>query len=73
GFEIGLHSHDAEETGYVITGRGETKIGDETTIIGPGDYFFFPSNTLHAIRVTEEMVFIGAMSPPRPEYKPKES
>lgn len=73
GFEVGLHEHDAEEAGYVLKGRGETQIGDEKAVLGPGDYFFFPSNTPHALRVLEDLEFIGAISPPRPEYKPKTS
>ncbi len=70
GIEVPPHSHEQEEVGYVLRGKGETEIGGEKYTIGPGDYFAIPSNILHAIRVIEDMEFIGAMSPPRPEYRP---
>ncbi len=72
GVDVPLHTHEAEELGLVTKGKSEVQIGGENYVLGPGDYFFIPSNTLHAIRIVEDMEFIGAMSPPRPEYRPQE-
>jgi quercetin dioxygenase-like cupin family protein len=73
GIVVPPHSHEAEEVGFILHGKGETQIGDERHTLGPGDYFFIPSNASHQIRVIEDMEFIGAMSPPRPEYRPASS
>ncbi len=68
GIVIPPHSHEQEEVGYVLRGKAETEIGGEKHTLGPGDYFAITSNVLHSIRVVEDIEFIGAMSPPRPEY-----
>lgn len=41
-------SHAGEEVGYVIEGELALRIGDEAFTLGPGDTFYFPSDTPHS-------------------------
>lgn len=42
------HEHKAEEAVYILEGRAEYTFGGATTLAGPGDLVFFPSEVLHA-------------------------
>ena len=57
-----LHAHTIqEEWVYVLEGRGEVEIGDETLAIGAGDFVGFPpGGAPHLIRNTSdaELVFL---------------
>src|SRR5512140_387452 len=51
-----------EEWMYVISGRGELRIGDEWFAVGPGDFAGFPPRThAHHLRNTgtEELVYLS--------------
>ena len=41
-------AHAGEEVGYVIEGSMELRIGDDLHTLGPGDTFYFPSETPHS-------------------------
>lgn len=44
------HVHrDCDETGYVLEGTIRASVGGQTTEFGPGDCFFVPRKTPHAI------------------------
>ena len=70
GAKIPLHSHDATQNGYVISGKvrlfGE---GEETTFIaGPGCGYYFSSQEQHGLEVLEEAELVECFSPLRREY-----
>jgi mannose-6-phosphate isomerase-like protein (cupin superfamily) len=47
----GLHRHATyDETHIVCEGRYEARLGEETLQLGPGDMFFAPRGTPHAIK-----------------------
>jgi uncharacterized cupin superfamily protein len=51
-----------EEWMYVLSGRGELRIGDERFAVGPGDFAGFPPRTLaHHLRNTgsEDLVYLS--------------
>ncbi|HET6532855.1 MAG TPA: XRE family transcriptional regulator [Actinoplanes sp.] len=43
-------THRGKEYGYVLTGRLEVEVGDETLELGPGDAVIFRSGTPHRFR-----------------------
>ena len=48
------HSHPNDEQWiYILEGRVAKLLGDEITILGPGDLVHIPRNTVHGIRILE--------------------
>lgn len=60
GAVLSRHHHEAEETYYVISGRGDMEIEDTRTEVGPGTAIYIPPNARHALRCIgpEPLVFI---------------
>jgi transcriptional regulator with XRE-family HTH domain len=50
GHSGGYLQHQGEEVGYIIEGKLELTIEDETYLLHAGDSFHFPSNLRHAYR-----------------------
>lgn len=46
--------NDKEQTFYVLSGSGKVMIGNETTMVKPGDVVFVPFNTPHTTEAGEE-------------------
>lgn len=44
------HSHESEQITYVIEGRLDFTVGDETYSIGPGEAIAIPSSVSHSVR-----------------------
>jgi quercetin dioxygenase-like cupin family protein len=64
-----LHKHPVNEAvGYVISGKLEMVVDDETRILGPGDVWRHPVDTLHSTKVLEDTHALEIHSPPRPEF-----
>ena len=50
---VKLHKHEYHtENIYVIAGKGNMRIGDQTYEVQKGDYFRIPENTPHSLEVT---------------------
>ena len=61
------HKHcDRDKTYLVLEGRGELRVGDEISTVGPGDFAFAPADVVHSLRNSsdERLVVFVAMSPP---------
>lgn len=55
-FSVDPHYHKLHaETFYIISGKVEWTIGGKTHVIGAGDLVHIPSNTIHSVKVLEEM------------------
>ncbi|WP_028558777.1 cupin domain-containing protein [Paenibacillus pinihumi] len=54
------HTHDEDETFYVVKGNGVMVIDDEEQDVQAGDTIYIPANHSHVLRNTgsEELVFI---------------
>ena len=61
-----LHSHEAEEALYIVTGNGEYWIDGELGHFQSGDIVWFPYNCKHMVRNTGESVLqaVCIFSPP---------
>lgn len=67
GADPGTHSHAAEEEIiYVISGRGETKVGDKTYPLEPGVTVFTEPGLEHGVKTLgdEPLVLVSVFSPP---------
>ena len=65
---VPLHSHEDEQTGYVIRGRMLFKIGEEEREIGAGYGYLAPGNVPHALTALDDSLIIEVFSPPRKGY-----
>ena len=68
GSGTGKHAitHEGEECGIILSGRLEVTVGDETSILGKGDSYYFKSSQPHQFRNTgsETCELISACTPP---------
>lgn len=52
GVEIGTHVHSrTEEIYFIVSGRGEMRVGDEVREVGPYDLVLTPLHERHSFRV----------------------
>ena len=61
-----LYSHAGEEAGVIVRGEVEVTVGEHCRVLGPGDAYYFDSQTPHRFRnVGEgEAELISANTPP---------
>jgi transcriptional regulator with XRE-family HTH domain len=68
GSGTGKHAitHEGEECGIILSGRLEVTVGEETSILGKGDAYYFKSSQPHQFRNpgSEPCELITACSPP---------
>ncbi|MEF2070340.1 cupin domain-containing protein [Consotaella aegiceratis] len=60
-----MFQHESHEGGIVLRGKLELTVGDQTTVLEPGDAYLFDSRTPHRFRNVgdEPLEFIAAASP----------
>jgi quercetin dioxygenase-like cupin family protein len=66
---VPMHQHVHDQIGYMIQGRYEMTVGDETFVLTPGDSYAVPGNVLHGGRVLTDTVLVEIFSPPREEFR----
>jgi len=64
GASSAVHTHAHESLIYVISGRLQTSIGNQTFVLGPGDACRHPRAVGHRVQALEDAVFIEIKSPP---------
>jgi quercetin dioxygenase-like cupin family protein len=69
GSEVPAHQHLNDQVGYVIYGRIELTVGDETRIVGRGASYAIPGGLTHSARALVDTLIIDAFSPPREDYR----
>lgn len=62
------HQHPHAQTTYVVSGKFEMKIGDETKILEAGDGFYTEPDILHGCVCLEEGILIDVFSPVREDF-----
>jgi len=50
GDEVGSHTHDVEEVLYLVTGRCQVAVDDETATLHMGDAVVIPAGAFHGFR-----------------------
>ena len=66
---IPAHSHTNDQVGYVVYGKIEVTVGDQTKICHPGDSYAIPGGIIHSVRVLTNTLAIDIFSPPRNDYR----
>lgn len=67
------HAHHHSQTSFVVSGKFEVTIGDETKILEANDAFYPPPNVIHGAVCLEEGVLIDVFSPVREDFLAGES
>jgi quercetin dioxygenase-like cupin family protein len=62
------HLHPHSQVTYVESGEFEMTIGEEVRIIGKGDGYYVPPNTMHGCRCLKPGLLIDAFSPVREDF-----
>ena len=65
---VPVHSHQNEQSGYVISGKYKIIINNMEYPIGPGDSYSIPRNVEHCIEIIEPGEVLDFFSPPRKDY-----
>jgi len=71
-FEAGttapLHHHVHEQITYVISGKFEFTVGDETYIVGAGDSLYKQPNIVHGATCLESGMLLDVFTPHREDF-----
>lgn len=57
------HSNDYETLGYVISGKVELTVGDQTLMLSEGDSYCVPQGVQHTYRVVETLSAVEVTTP----------
>ena len=63
------HAHPHEQCGYLVSGRLEFTVGDQSQVVEPGGGWAVPGNAVHSVVALEDSLAIDVFSPVREEYK----
>jgi quercetin dioxygenase-like cupin family protein len=66
---VPMHDHPHQQVTYVIDGRFEFTVGDETTILEPGTAALIPGGVTHGGRTLTACRVIDVFSPIREDYR----
>jgi len=62
------HSHTSSQISYMLKGKLRMRIGDEESVLSPGEIGYVPPNIEHSIESLDEYVLVlDIFSPPRPD------
>lgn len=70
GFKIPAHKHPYEQTGYLLSGKLNFRIGKTWNLAESGDSWSIPENVEHEVEILEDSVVLELFSPIRPDYLP---
>jgi quercetin dioxygenase-like cupin family protein len=62
GAKLHPHFHDSEEFYRILSGKAIAQVGDEQTLLNPGDLLRIPRNAMHSIWPAQEGESFRALS-----------
>ncbi|MFC6799134.1 MULTISPECIES: cupin domain-containing protein [unclassified Haladaptatus] len=68
GKDVPRHSHDSEQSGYVVSGRYRLQFGEYDELLEAGDSYSIPGGVEHSYEILESGVVIDVFAPPREDY-----
>lgn len=71
GFDLPMHSHPHEQTGYLISGHMILTISGKPHDVHPGDSWCIPADTPHGAKIIADSVVVEVFSPVREDYLDK--
>ncbi len=66
---VPMHSHPHEQVTYVLSGRFEFTIGDQTTVLAPGIAALIPGGVMHGGKTLTACRVLDIFSPVREDYR----
>src|SRR5205814_89105 len=66
---IRFHSHQNEQTGYILSGRIRVLTRDSRHELDPGDTYAIPANIEHSIEIVEDAEEVQVFTPPREDFR----
>jgi quercetin dioxygenase-like cupin family protein len=63
-----VHHHPHRQATYVVAGRFEVTIGDETTTLDAGDSFFAVADVPHGVRALDDGTLLDCFTPAREDF-----
>jgi len=69
GAVVARHSHMNDQVGYVVSGKLDLTIGEETRTLLSGDSYAIPGGVEHKAVAVVDSVLIDVFSPPRNDYR----
>ena len=70
GSQLPQHTHQHEQTGYLVSGHMTLRIGNEESDIRPGASWNIPGNVEHSATIHGDSVAVEVFYPVREEYLP---
>lgn len=70
GKNLPSHHHPYEQTGYLLSGKLNFRIGEVWYLAEAGDSWCIPENVEHEVDILENSHVIELFSPIRPDYLP---
>ena len=58
-----VHSHSHESLCYIVSGTARATVGDEVSVVGPGDVCRHPEGVPHRVEAIEDLVVVEIKSP----------
>jgi len=68
GAEVPIHSHPHAQVGYMVRGRMQLSVGDETYTVETGDSYYIPGDVPHGAISLEDCLVVDVFCPPRQDY-----
>ncbi len=62
------HEHFHSQTTYVVSGKFNFDIGEESKVVNGGDGIYIPPNVVHGAQCLEEGMLIDVFSPVRADF-----
>jgi Uncharacterized conserved protein, contains double-stranded beta-helix domain len=63
-----LHKHPHKQVTYIIAGKFEVQIGNETKILRKGDCYIIPSDIEHGVIALEDSKLVDVFTPCREDF-----
>ena len=70
GAQIPPHTHDHEQTGFLLSGKLRFKVEDDIIVVEKGDAWCIPGGVQHSADALEDSVAVEVFTPVRQEYLP---
>jgi quercetin dioxygenase-like cupin family protein len=68
GAEVLMHSHPHAQVGYMVRGRMQLTVSEETYTVETGDSYYILGDVPHAAVSLENSVVVDIFCPPRQDY-----
>lgn len=69
GSTLPIHNHIHEQSSFVLEGKFEMTVGNETQVLEPGKFTLIPSNMPHGGTAITDCKLLDIFSPVRADYK----